>query len=141
MAKKKVVKLQLENDYNFVMLGLVSTAKDYRVCYLLNKIFELDLCKGDDLILTINKQGNSDHFSFYEFLNEDQEEYYFLANKGKTTSFVPEYKLLDYFLIVKNQFSANCEQEIMDKLKGNSLILGVYSINASTLKSRDNLMF
>ncbi|NNC86458.1 MAG: IPExxxVDY family protein [Bacteroidia bacterium] len=141
MAKKKVVKLQLDNDYDFVLLGLVSTAKDYRVCHLLNKMFELDLCKGDDISITINKKGNSNQFSYYDFVNEDHEEFYFISNKGKTTSFIPEYKLLDYFLLVKNQVSPNCENEILEKLKGNSLILGVYPINVFELKSRDNLMF
>ena len=138
---RKVIKLQLDHDFDFVLLGLVSTAKDYRICFQLNKLLELDLCKQKDIELKTNKTGNTDHFSFYEFVNGDQVEYYFICNKGKTTSLIPEYKQLDYFLIVKNQLFDSTESELIKKLNSTSLILGVYSINASKLKSRENLLF
>ena len=138
---RKVIKLQLDHDFDFVLLGLVSTVKDYRACFQINKLLEIDLCKENDLELKTNKTGNTDHFSFYEYINEDQEEFYFICNKGKTTSLISEYKHLDYFLIVKNQLSDSTESELLKKLNSTSLILGVYSIDASRLKSRENLLF
>ena len=141
MGKRKIIKLELDEDYDFLMLGLVSTAKDYRVCFQINKLLELDLSKQKDIELKTSKTGNTDHFSFYEFINEDHEEFYLICNKGKTTSLIPEYKQLDYFLIVKNQLADLEESDMVKKLKSISLILGVYSINVSMLKSRANLLF
>lgn len=141
MSKRKVIKLELEENYDFLMLGLVSTAKDYRICFQLNKLLELDLCKQKDIELKTNKTGNTDHFSFYEFVNEDQVEYYFICNKGKTTGLIPEYKQLDYFFIIKNQIGDFESSDFIKKLNSISLILGVYPINASMLKSRENLLF
>lgn len=141
MSKRKVLKLELDEDYDFLIFGLVSTTKDYRICYQINKLLDIDLAKEKDIELKISKTGNTDQFSFYEYINEDQVAYYFICNKGKSGSFIPEYKQLDYFLIVKNFISDTSEGDIIKKLKATPLILGVFPINASKLKSRNNLLF
>ena len=141
MPKQKIIKLELNEDYDFLMLGLVCTVKDYRLCHHINSIINIDMIRQDDIELKINKKGNTDYFSFYEFVNGDEEQYILIGNKGKTTSLINEYKSIDYFFIIKNQFFKNQNERITEKIKNIPFVLGVYSIDASSLKSRDNLLF
>ena len=39
-------------DINYDLFGIVSNIKEYKLAWILNKIFSIDLIKFDDLIIT-----------------------------------------------------------------------------------------
>ena len=59
----------------------------------------------------------------------------------KTTNLIPEYKRVDYFLRIDNEYHFSKEKDILDSILKISHITTAYSIDASQLKSKDNLIF
>lgn len=157
--------LILEPDYDFVLIGISSHEKDYRICWELNNILNIDLTKIEPLEIKGKKQLTPSHFSCFTFADEENFlEYFVLSNmseaklltsKGNTLFkndsdtdestenewLVPEYKQMDYFYIIKGEVNKNEEEEIIKKIKEINAVLTTVLIDASTLKSRQNLIF
>jgi len=133
--------LEVTYDYNFILIGLVSHTKDYRLCYELNKKLDYFLQKANNLEIYINKRRETSVFSFYEYENEDGDYFYLISNKGSRTYLIPEQKQLDFFLMIKQLSDFVDEKKLIAELKTIPLLLGAYSIDAKGLKSRENLIF
>lgn len=141
MAKLKMHKLEWEVDYDFDLIGICSSNSDYRLCWGINKTLETQLERGDDYALKTKKEGEY-FFSFYEYFNEDTgEEVYLIKNQSYNyKKLIPEQDKIDYFLIVKNNYSYEIS-DLLAKLKGLESILTAFSFDVETLKSKSNLIF
>ncbi|MGI8893529.1 MAG: IPExxxVDY family protein [Bacteroidia bacterium] len=133
--------LEVAYDYDFLLIGLVSHTKDYRLCYELNKKFDFDLQKRDNLEILINKRKETSVYSFYEYQNEDGDGFYLIGNKGSRSFLIPEQKQLDYFLVIKQLSDLIDEKNLIKDLKTIPLLLGAFSIDPKGLKSKENLIF
>lgn len=133
--------LEVAYDFDFLLIGMVSHAKDYRLCYELNKRFDFALAKSNNLEIFINKRKETSVYSFYEYENEDGDGFYLMANKGSRTFLIPEQKQLDYFFVIKQLSTFINEKELIKELKNIPLLLGAYAIDPKGLKSKENLIF
>lgn len=132
--------LEIEEDYDFGLLGISCHAKDYRLCHELNKMLNFDLERGHDL--DINLKKNKGTFAIYTFQDEENhQDYYLIANKGPKGFLIPELKTTDYLLMI---FGGNYDSFIEKAIQASSssnLIIASYSINPEDLKSKQNLLF
>ncbi len=158
--------LFLEPDYDFVLIGISSHAKDYRICWAINNKLNIEFKKIDSLeIKNSKKQSTPSFFSTFRF--EDAEnflEYFVIANlsEGKRPSLkknslfgeekeeeqsleneclIPEYKNFDYFFIIKGKVSDNKRDEFVTAIKELDITLTALAINLTPLKSKQNLIF
>ena len=163
MAKHTLI---LEPDYDFVLIGISSHAKDYRICWALNNKLNLDLKKIDSLEMKGNKkQSTPSFFSTFSFDDSDNFlEYVVLENfsEGKAHSpkentlfkedvgtepsveneyLIPEYKHLNFFFIVKGEVDDNKVDELITNIKQLEMVLTAISIDVTKLKSKHNLIF
>lgn len=139
----KKSKLQIEPDFDFKLLGIVSPIREYRMAWLINQELELNLVKADDLEL--------------EFLNAEKLEIaqYFLSlphgfiqllkNKAINSTqslayLIPELKNLDYFLLIQDETEELDLINFMKKLSRNPLVQSIVRIDISKLKSKENLL-
>ncbi len=139
----KKAKLQIEPNFDFELLGIVSPIREYRMAWLVNQELELNLVKVDDLEL--------------EFLNSEKLEIaqYFLSlphgfiqllkNKAlnsvqQLAYLVTELKNLDYFLLVQDETEQMDLSNFMEKLSQNPLVQSIVRIDISKLKSKENLL-
>src|ERR1022692_2129199 len=100
MVKRK---LNLEYDFDFIMLGIACYSKDYMLCSAINNKMNIDLTKVEDLVLIDSKTKQSSGFAMFSYEDEDAIEYHVLANAGSSKYFlIPEHEKFDYFLIIKN---------------------------------------
>ena len=97
---KKNVQLALALDFDFLLIGLACSWKDYRFCYLLNKTLGIDLHKVEDMELTHAKGAYRSYHPHFVAIKE-QLEINILANKGLDAFLIPELKQLDYFMVIK----------------------------------------
>lgn len=136
------IKLEMEYDYDFDLVGISCHAPDYRLCWAINQKLGIGLHKRDALhVLSDRKKSTEDHFSIYEYFSEeDHIEYYLLPNKSNTAYLIPEQKAADYFLILRNNFAVDLP-ELIAQLKSIEMVIAAFSIQAETLKSRENLLF
>ena len=138
MAKHKLV---WEDDFDFDLIGVCSSNSDYKLCWGINRVLDIGLSKGEDYNVFKKKEGECLH-SFYEFFNEDtHEEFYLIKNQSFNYKLlIPEQDKIDYFLILKNNYSYEIS-DLIAKLKQLDSILTAFSFNVDDLKSKSNLVF
>lgn len=130
------VRLQFEHDYDFCLIGIVCHDKDYRLCWMLNSLFDIKLTKVDD-----HATEHSTH-SMFSYNQEDLfKDYHLISNRGKDGLLVEEHKQMDYFFIVKGSVDGDERKQLVEQIKKADMILGAYLIDAQTLKSKHNLIF
>lgn len=154
--------LQVEYDYDFILIGIASHEKDYRLCWAVNNQLEFELAKGDSLEIKGKRQATPSFFSLYTYENqEDLIEYSVLANmseskvtKQKTPSLfddeenspgkewlIPEYKQMNYLMVIRGEVDAKKVSEIVKKIQAIDLVQAAVNLNVDQLKSKQNLIF
>jgi len=132
--------LTIEEDYDFSLIGISCHAKDYRLCWELNKVLHTELIRITDF--EISKKSEAISFSFYEFIDETNYlEYFLISNRAKNGFLVPEQKKVDFFLMVRGNISESLTKEIIGKINSLSLVLTSFNIDPNQLKSKQNLLF
>ncbi|MBX2845116.1 MAG: IPExxxVDY family protein [Saprospiraceae bacterium] len=136
----KTFKLKLEDTHEQIAFALVCAEKEYRICWEINTILQLQLERVKDHEIK-NKQGEKSQFSLFKYINEDDLlDYFLLRNKTGGNILIPEFKLADYILIIEGEIW----QVDVDKLKNELLTINsiqtVLTINSNQLKSKQNLI-
>jgi len=135
-----IFQLNLDEDYEFTLVGISCHSKDYRLCGELNKTLYTDLTRTKDL--EIHKKDSINSHSFYEYIDEDNYlEYYLISNRGDNGFLIPEQKKVDFFFMAKGNISENHTNDVINKINTLSLVLTSFSIDPNLLKSKQNLLF
>ena len=138
---KKILKLSEEVKFDFALLGIICHHRDYRLCMSLNNKLEINLSKQDEYVIFNNKRMEDQSFSFYEYVNEEEDRYNLISNKSLKGFLLPEQNQMDYLFLIRYVRMEIDETEILIKLKQIPIILGAYKLDTSKLKSRENLVF
>lgn len=138
---KKVLKIDYSESFDFYLAGIVCGYKDYRLCFELNNALSIQLKRLTDHAISTGKLGAKSFFAFYGFKNKFGHEYYVLSNKGTSGLLIPEKSTIDYFLIIKAEAKDIEFKNIIKQIKLLEVITAIAELNASTLKSADNLLF
>lgn len=136
---KKVLKLEFEREFDFLIVGLISAYKDFRLCYELNQAININFLRNDDVVVPAGKPESSTRHSHFSCAGRDHEMYHVISNRDKdgTGHFITEMRNIDYFLIVAES-STNYEMsELVKKLRGINIVSGAYEIETSEMKSAE----
>jgi hypothetical protein len=156
--------LEIEYDYEFVLIGISSHEKDYRFCWSLNNKLKLELSKKESLEIKGKRQKTPSYFSFFTFEDQDQyKEYSVLANFSESKSLVltentlfgtaeksrqsenefliPEHKQMNYFFIVHGEMTDFEVDQLIKDIKDIDIVKTAIRIDPKTLKSKQNLIF
>lgn len=128
---KLILDWKEEKDETFALIGISCHQKDYRLCWELNKMLELDLQKEADIL------GPSHEISFsrYYFNNEDfMQEYYLLTNKIGKIFFAPELKQADYILQIYGLRNENEIDDLVQRINGIDQVLMAFVFDSESLK-------
>ncbi|MEY4595518.1 MAG: hypothetical protein RIQ47_1928 [Bacteroidota bacterium] len=137
---KTILKID-DEVYDFILIGIVSTFRDFRICRDINSALELDLQRANDYTITDAKRNAEIGFSFFEYFTEQEDQYFVITNKGEEGLLIPERKQLDYFLLIKPGMTPIDASDIIKKLQTVSGFQGIFPIDVRTLKSKGNLLF
>ena len=138
---KTVLRISNDDEYDFLLIGIVCQQKDYRLCHELNHRLHLDLKRQKDYEIMNNKRMKTSAFPFFQYANKDKDVYNVFANKGKDDFLIPEQRSIDFLLLIKENFRRLIEQELINAIKEIPIVLGAYSIEVKKLKSKENLIF
>lgn len=158
-----VHKLILDNVFDetcYTLIAIHCAIEDFRLAYLINSKLGINL-KRKPCDLDFNKGKSS--FSIFDWEDKKQlitwtlvsnickKEVYQEAKTQslfnlehiitKKFSLVPEKKQVNYFLKIDNNLNEKQEKHIITSMLNIPQILTAYSIDASQLKSKDNLIF
>lgn len=133
--------LKIKYEFPFIVFGIVTGVKDYRLCHFINKTLQMNFVRMDDLHMVINKQGDEAIFTYFSDDTYSPEKHLIIVNKGNQTWFFPEIKNVDYLYIVHQPDKGFNEDEMLMKLRQPEIINGAYPIDYEKLKSKDNLLY
>ncbi len=126
-------------DYSFTLFGIACHAKDYRLSWAINK--------GLGIALERQPQNDTDpndvleQFSIHQYNDADNFlAYTLIANRGPNGFFAPDQKKVDYFLKVEGIMRDDRKAEVLAELNKIELVLAVYSIDPTTLRSKQNFL-
>ncbi|HTB05966.1 MAG TPA: IPExxxVDY family protein [Bacteroidia bacterium] len=133
MSKTRLI---VEYDYDFCLIGIACHEKDYRLCWTLNTLLQINLSKKDDHL-----SANSSHSLFH--YNQEQlfREYYLVSNRGTSGMLVEEHRQVDYFFIARGDIGTEEQKHFLDQFKSIEMVSAAYPMDANLLKSKHNLIF
>ena len=139
----KTLRLDIDYDFDFAIFGLVSSSKEYKLAWALNKCLNLRLVKQSDLnfdfihkgrLVISNYLHRSDTSSFRLFRNKSVD-----LSTLKKPFLVPDIKEYDYIVQVSGVLS-DCQQEILQHLNCVPIIQYVQPFDPNNLKFKENLI-
>jgi hypothetical protein len=130
-------KLKVAYDFDFCLIGVVCSEKDFRLCWMLNNHLGLKLAKTDDHV-----SGAGSH-SFFVLNDEElMRDYYLIANKSDSGKLlVEEHQHTGYFIIIKGEITEDEKKYFAEQIKKLDSVSASYLIDADMLKSKHNLIF
>ena len=153
MAIKKLV---LDYDYDFLLIGILSSVPDYKLCWGINKVLNIVLKKeqdlelqlhdkemNDGLKLTFDKPEMTPRYSMYTYYNEVTHLRYTVAsNRSVSSLLIKEEQSVDFFLVVDGLYDdLKKGDSIVNDLRKQREIITAYKIDPNNLKSKQNLIF
>jgi len=160
MSKHKLILEDVFEEVSYILFAIHCSLVDYRLAYLLNKNLATNLIrKKEDLdydnvtaSYSIFEWEDIDHLttwnlinnkSLYETDNIMDETSLFGKDEisFKTHNLILEYKNVDYFLKISAEGMFSSEKAILNKIQEIPQIVTAYMIDATKLKSRNNLIF
>jgi hypothetical protein len=130
MGKVKKYDLTLDDEQPFEVYGISTAFADYRLTWELNQMLGIRLEKEQQRFELVMPKLKTQHaFSFFSF--EDQElltRFYLIKNKQDQQLLQADRPMIDYFLVLKDNFSheASILIEQLRKING---IVAVFSFN------------
>jgi len=132
-------------DINYDLFGIVSNIKEYKLAWILNKIFFIDLVKIDDLII---KKHNRKVFQISNYLYQSDEfTIRLLKNKliykidlNNEKFLIQKLSKFDYLFQIYNTSTSFNRKEIINKLNSESSIQFANFVNINLIKEKDLLL-
>jgi len=135
----------IELDFDFDLFAIITSAKEYKLAWWLNKALSLDLQKDEDISIDFLK-GKSLLISNYSF-KTTHSSIHLIRNKcTEYTNFakpflIPELQRYDYLLMVKDPAEVYDKSKWEDEINSIALVELIQQINISSLQSKENLIF
>lgn len=141
-----MAKFTLDDDddalVDFLLMGISSHAKIYRLCWSLNQVMGLKLVNSNKPIEIIDKRKKLKlGFEVYNYMDEESRiDFYLMPNKHPNGFLLPEMKHIDYLMMLKENILINTD-DIINKLRLSDQVLTAFEINTEEVKSIENLLF
>jgi hypothetical protein len=135
----------MELDFDFNLFAIITSAKEYKLAWWLNKILCLDLQKDEDIILDFLK-GKSLNVSNYSYKTTHSSVHVIRNKCSEYINFakpylIPELQQYDYLLLVKDPAEVYELNKWEEKLNSINIIELVQQIEINSLQSKENLIF
>ena len=138
-AKKvKRVKLDLEQNTNHILLGLVSAEPDYRLSLSINKKFRISLKN----IIPVKIAGDDkSELIFSRFSNNDDQTnlvFQLISNRCGKSFLLNKLKNIDYLLQIQDSEQDVDLELITSHLREIDSVTGVFNIDTDTIKDKNS---
>lgn len=138
-------KLKVEFSFDFILIGIISIAKEYKLAWKINKVLDVHLVKEPDLriefynksdIIVSNYLFETENSSLRLMKNKSQD-----LVAGSTQHLIPELNSFDYLMIISGFEDTFSIDELKSKLQNISEIQYQKEFDPNELKSKENLIF
>ena len=137
-------RLDIEYEYDFLLVGISCHEKPYRLCWAVNKALELNMQRTDSLSIALKKNENPSGFPLFRQDNaENDTSLMLVANRADQAGglLIPEQHQADYFFIVHGPYTDTDHERMLAEIKKIPFVLMSYRVDPENLKSKQNLLF
>lgn len=141
----KKTRLQIAYDYDFLLLGIVTSAREYRLAWWLNQALTIDLEKQEDIV--IPKIDDNDLMISNLKYETDNSKLRLISNRSadgdseRKSCLLPELQNFTHFLVLEDEGESFDQTEFTGSIKSIDAIDYVIAIEPDKLKNKDNLIF
>jgi hypothetical protein len=124
MGKLKKYDLVLEDETSLEVYGVSCAFADYRLAWELNQCLDVNLTKSNEAFeLRPNKAKELVSFRHFSFFDEEcLTRYYLIKNKQEQGVFHPERPMIDYFLVLRENYTFEKEVLMLKLRKINGIV-------------------
>lgn len=124
-------------ETDFLLFGICSQSKDYRLVWIINKNLCLELKRTEDVI-----PDGLNRFALFSFeKKETRQKHFLVANKNENGLFMKELKQIDYLFIVEGNEKTVDSDHLLLQIKQSETVLAVYKLNAGIIKTMQHFFF
>ena len=139
MAEKRI-KNELDTDY--VVIGIATSLREYKLCYHLNNLLECDFRKLKDITFEPTDRTRTSQFSVFKAASADnQMQYMVFANKNGGEVLLPEAASFDFLLRVDGNLEIEQVSTLVDGIRNLPDVLLTAEIPARKIKNRERLVY
>lgn len=139
MAEKRI-KNELDTDY--VVIGIATSLREYKLCYHLNNLLECDFRKLKDITFEPTDRTRTSQFSVFKATSADnQMQYMVFANKNAGEILLPEAGSFDFLLRVDGNLETEQVATLVDGIRNLPDVLLTAEIPARKIKNRERLVY
>ncbi len=140
--KQKIHKLDFDQDLDCLLIGILSGARDYKLCFEVNRKLGLELSRLDDLAISTGRPGSQTVHTRFESRKSGEERYFLLSNRDtdNTGSFIPEMRNVDYFMVIAGMASNFEIKNMVASIRTIEVVTGAFEINPEDLKSAETFL-
>ena len=135
----------MEFDFDFNLFAIITSAKEYKLAWWLNKVLCIDLQKDEDILLDFLK-GKSLNVSNYSYKTTHSSVHLIRNKCSEYINFakpylIPELQQYDYLLMVKDPAELYELTKWDESLNSIVIIELIQKIEINSLQSKENLIF
>jgi len=132
-------------DFDFELIGIVSTVKEYKLAWNLNQLNLFHLVKAEDIKIEftdhrqilISNLIHEDDYSMVHLLKNKL----ISTNDGINQYLIQELSRFDYLLKVRNLTEDKWAEKIYEQIRGLRIADYVTKIELNRIKQKENLLF
>lgn len=141
MSRIKKIKLEIDDEIEFPILGISTALGDYRLAWELNSKLNLKFeCSVEGTYFSIpNKSKKMVDYDYYSYVSEeDMSKFFLVKNKQQGSTLFSDRERLDFFLVLRDNYTYDIEDLILDlrKIKG---IIAVFPFSSSEFEFSEYL--
>ena len=136
---------ELTNDFfeDVRLLGIVTTSKNYRFCWLMNNMLNFDFRLDKNIDIHIRRKNRDYFFPVYSFFNQhSQLNHYIYQSNFDGEYLLPEFKHFNFLWLMKGeQLKAEDAKALIATPKEIPSVQHVSELTNEKIKTRGNLVF
>jgi hypothetical protein len=133
MGKTKKYILDIDYEVEFEVFGLSTPFADYRLAWALNEKLDFKFEKSNEQISIFDRKTKQMR-SFQRFTYNDEEnltQIFLLKNKQGNQMLTADHSMMDFFLIIKNNFTVDTSN-LLSQLRNTNGIVAAFKLESES---------
>jgi hypothetical protein len=140
-SKKQTLKLKVDNNIHFRLLGISCHENDYRLVWAINTQLKWNFVKTANLVIHNQKLKSDLEFSRFTFSDENRYiTYHLISNICPDGFLFSEIKNIDFLLQVNGEITEAEMREFRSKLKAVKVISATFILHPEKLKGLNQIL-
>ncbi|HEX8358148.1 MAG TPA: IPExxxVDY family protein [Segetibacter sp.] len=124
------------------LIGIMAPIKNYQFCWQLNNLLGYNFRLNTEIDKQLHKKNRQYFFSVYQHDENGFLKYYLFHNHCDGEYLLPEFKHLDFLLLLKGDLvEENCCENMITSIKSLAAVQMVAELTNEKIKNKEHLVF